>query len=466
MLAPVTAVLAPVIRRRPRPGPEYSAAGDASAPGLTDVAGALFARLTVLPALVILAWLIPGLPLLLGNYFLPVPMLLISVPLIVALGVNGLRVVPASWPRLLSADRTAEPAWATWFGLLATVAIVAGLTGWQLTEGSEALIVLRDPGVYLQAGYWIAQHGSLPIPEMAKAFGGAHPGLNFASAGFLARGGSLYPAAMPGVPLLIAGAFWVHGVSGATTAGPVLGGLATLAFAGLVGRLVGPQWAPAGALVLGLTLPQQYAGRTSLSETALQIMLFGGLCLLADSLALRRLGAAAGQRPVADPRGPATETPSGAAIETRRGTAAEIPNSGEQPDKGPDGTAAGLADTVVLAQPVADEAPAFPLAAAARRLLRAGRWGAWLTPQRLLAALAALSLGFGLLISLDAIVYLLPVIPFACALLMGRRPRPPRSWQEVLLVLALACSAATSWTGRSSTPWARRSRWRGSWRSG
>ena len=397
VLAPVANVLAPVTRRWPRQRPHYGAAGDAPRARPADVAGALFARLTVLPALAILAWLIPGLPLLLGNYFLPVPMLLIAVPLIVALVVNGLRVVPASWPRLLSADRAAEPGWTAWFGLLATVAIVAGLTGWQLSEGSEALIVVRDPGVYLQAGYWLAQHGSVPIPAMAKAFGGAHAGLNFASAGFLARGASLYPAAMPGLPLLLAGAFWVHGISGATIAGPVLGGLATLSFAGLVGRLVGPQWAPAGALVLGLTLPQQYVGRTSLSETALQIMLFGGLCLLADSLALRGLRAAAAQRPAVSPSGPAG-----------------------QPDAGTDSDATGRADTVVLARPIVAGPRFAVLVAAARRLLWPGRWGQWLTPQRLLAALAGLSLGFGLLISLDAIIYLIPVIPFGCALVMGR----------------------------------------------
>ena len=34
--------------------------------------------------------------------------------------------------------------------------------------------------------------------------------------------------------------------------GALLGGLAVLSFAGLVARLVGPQWAPAGALVLGI----------------------------------------------------------------------------------------------------------------------------------------------------------------------------------------------------------------------
>ena len=211
-----------------------------------DVAGTVLARLTVLPAVLILAWLIPGVPLLLTGHFLPFPMTLIAVSLAAALTVNGLRVVPASWPRLMSSARESEAGWTTWFGLLATVAVVAGLTAWQLTEGSEALIVLRDPGTYLQSGYWIAQHGSLPIPETLRAFGGAHAGLHFTSTGFLVRASSVYPAAMPGLPLLLAGAFWVHGVSGALSMGPVLGGLAALTFAGLVGRLVGPAMGTGG----------------------------------------------------------------------------------------------------------------------------------------------------------------------------------------------------------------------------
>ncbi|MGH3301166.1 MAG: hypothetical protein ACRDOK_05640, partial [Streptosporangiaceae bacterium] len=119
-----------------------------------DAAGILLARLTVLPAVLLVAWLIPGVPLLLGHVFLPVPALLISVPVGAVLIVVGLRAVPAAWPRLLPAGRAAERSWATWFGLLATVAVVAGLTGWQLRYGSESLIVVRDPGTYLQTGYW------------------------------------------------------------------------------------------------------------------------------------------------------------------------------------------------------------------------------------------------------------------------------------------------------------------------
>ncbi|HXT88144.1 MAG TPA: hypothetical protein VN714_02695, partial [Trebonia sp.] len=60
-----------------------------------DLAGRTFGRLTVLPAIVLTAWLLTGLPLLLAGKFLPVPMLLISAPLATALGVNVLQHVPS-----------------------------------------------------------------------------------------------------------------------------------------------------------------------------------------------------------------------------------------------------------------------------------------------------------------------------------------------------------------------------------
>ena len=83
--------------------------------------------------------------------------------------------------------------------------------------------------------------------------------------------------------------------------GPILGALAILAFGGLVGRLAGPQWAPAGALVLGLTLPEQYTSRSAFSETLLQLLLFGGLCLVVDSLTMQSAGGDADA--AATPRG-------------------------------------------------------------------------------------------------------------------------------------------------------------------
>jgi hypothetical protein len=257
-----------------------------------DAAGAGFAWITVLPAILIVAWLLVGLPLLLAGAFLPAPMLLVSVPLAVALA-TLLGRLPARWPRALpessEAAQTAPrrgPDWPAWWGLTGTIVVAAGFAFWQFLFNSENVIVLRGPGTYLQTGYWLAEHGSLPIPVALAAFGGAHPGLGFSSTGFFASGTSVVPGLMSGLPLLLAGAFWVHGTAAAAAMGPILGGLAVLAFGGLAGRLAGPQWAPAGALVLAVTLPEQYTSRGSFSETAAQVLLFGGLSLVVDALTL------------------------------------------------------------------------------------------------------------------------------------------------------------------------------------
>jgi hypothetical protein len=263
--------------------PSYAAAG-----------GKGFARITVMPAILVMAWLLVGLPLLLAGAFLPTPVLLIAVPVAIALAA-GLRQVPAAWPRALRRPAPAEsraprrePEWAAWWGLAGTVAVALGFTVWQFLFNSASIIVLRNPGAALQTGYWIAQHGSLPIPQSLAAFGGPHPALEFGSTGFFAQGTSVVPGLMSGLPLLLGGAFWVNGTSAAAAVAPILGGLAVLAFGGLVGRLAGPRWAPAGALVLGLTLPQLYTSRASFSETAAQVLLFGGLSLVVDALTLAR----------------------------------------------------------------------------------------------------------------------------------------------------------------------------------
>ena len=298
--------------------------------------GMLFAAVTILPSLLVMAWLIPGLPLLLAGRFASIPMIVISVPLAVALIVMTLRELPSAWPhgirdawdqsRAVSRGpggaaaqpergsgaaatqpergsggaaaqpergsgepgpgRDRPPVDVPWWALAGTLAVAAGFAVWQFAENSQQIIVLRDPATYLQFAYWIAGHGSTHIPESLQAFGGAHQGLTFSSLGFFQVGSSVVPQFMAGLPMVLGIGVWAGGPLGAAAMAPILGALAILSFAGLAGRLVGARWAPAAALVLAVCLPEQYSSRATFSETLAQLMLYGGLCMLADSFVL------------------------------------------------------------------------------------------------------------------------------------------------------------------------------------
>ena len=54
--------------------------------------------MTVAPALLAVAWLVPGTGLLLAGRLLPLPMVIIFVPLAVALCYFAMRRLPVSWP--------------------------------------------------------------------------------------------------------------------------------------------------------------------------------------------------------------------------------------------------------------------------------------------------------------------------------------------------------------------------------
>lgn len=253
-------------------------------------AGWCFTHFTLLPALLALAWLIPGAALLMAGRLRPAPALLISAPLAVILIAAALRRVPGQ--RLVPAPGAgqpgrAAPAWTGWWGLAGTIAVAAGFGAWQIRLNSPQIIVLRQPGAVFQLGYWIAGHGSLPIPGSLRDFGGAHPGLTFASTGLAATHGGLGPQFPPGLAIVTAGGWWIHGMTTAELVSPVLGALAVLTFGGLAGRLTGPQWAPPAALVLAVTLPEQYVSRSAFTQLLVQLLLLGGLCLVADSLTVR-----------------------------------------------------------------------------------------------------------------------------------------------------------------------------------
>jgi hypothetical protein len=279
--------------------------------------GWLFAAMTLFPALLAVAWLVPGFAMLLAGRLTPRPMLIIFVPLAAALCYFTMRRLPVSWPRFLPGSADADfvpPAQASRRPgagagtVIATAVVGAAFAAWSALRHSQDVLATGDPGLYLAYGYWIAHHGSVTVPESAAAFGS--PGaVSFASRGFFPDGTGLTPAFMPGLPLVLAGGAWLSGIGGALLMPAAIGGCAVLSFAGVVGRLVGPRWAPAGALVLALTLPEEYTGRTTLSEPLVQVLLFGGLCLVIDAMAVtrrrHRAGPAAAGPAAAGPAAPA-----------------------------------------------------------------------------------------------------------------------------------------------------------------
>jgi hypothetical protein len=286
------------------------------------------------------AWLLPGFPLVLAGRFTGLPMVFMFVPLAAALCYLAVRQLPANWPgfrphpqtrrphaphhqgthrqgtpqpasqqqapeqapdRQAADHQAPEPPAAEqpvleqlaaerqvpWWALAGTVAVAVVFAVWQIAERTEQIIYLRDPSTYLQVGYWLAHHGVLPIPNSLAAFGGSHPGLSFASVNYYPRGSGIVPQFMTGMPIVLAASVWLGGVSAALVTTPLIGACAVLSFGGLAGRLAGPRWAPAAAAVLAVSLPEQYTSRSTFSEPLAQVLLFGGLCLLADSLVVK-----------------------------------------------------------------------------------------------------------------------------------------------------------------------------------
>jgi hypothetical protein len=255
-----------------------------------DAAGRLLGRLSVLPALLVMAWLLVGLPLLLVGIFTPLAMLLLSVPVAAVLVVIGLRWLPGRWPGAGAAPSPWQ-ARTPWWVVIAVVAIAIAFGVDQMIYHSQFIIVTRDPASYIQFANWISKHGSLPIPQDTAAFGGTHHGLTFSSFAYYQVGNSVVPQFMAGLPMVLAGAFWTGGVTAAVAMAPILGACAVLTFGGLAARLAGPRWAPLAALILAVSLPEEFTSRSTYSEPLAQILFLGGLCLVIDSLGEDRAGA-------------------------------------------------------------------------------------------------------------------------------------------------------------------------------
>jgi hypothetical protein len=253
------------------------------ATGPPDAAGRLLGRLSVLPALLAIAWLLAGLPLLLAGVFKPATELALAVPLTIVAVWLGLRWTPgwwhAAWP-----ERDPRRARTPWWAVIGVIVIAIAFGVDQLIYHSQFIMVMRDPASYVQYAAWISRHGSLPIPQDRAAFGSHTGALSFQSFAYYEVGHNVVPQFMSGLPMVLSAAFWVGGVTAAAAMSPLLGACGVLAFGGLTARLAGPRWAPLAALVLALSLPEQFTSRSDYSEPLTQILFLGGICLMLDAL--------------------------------------------------------------------------------------------------------------------------------------------------------------------------------------
>lgn len=238
--------------------------------------GRLLARATVLPAFALAGWLLVAFPLLLIGWFTPLAGLAAGVPAVALAAYAAVRWTPE--PR-------GDPP--PWWPVAATLLVAAAFTAVQLAYHSEALVIRRDPASYAQYAIWIAQHGSLPIPQGRELIAGDAPGLTYGSLAYYEVGDVIWPQFLAGAPLLYAVGYWIAGPTGMVLVPPVVGGLAVLAFGGLAARLVGARWAPLAALLLAASLPVQWASRSTYSEPVAQLLMLGGLAVAVDALSER-----------------------------------------------------------------------------------------------------------------------------------------------------------------------------------
>ncbi|MBO0821867.1 MAG: hypothetical protein J2P26_13585, partial [Nocardiopsaceae bacterium] len=235
--------------------PTVPARGGASGGGAErDAAGLLFARLTVVPALLAMAWLLAGLVFFAAGWFRPAPVTILAVALAVPLLWFGVRAVPGLPDRAAMAlpaspagsavpGGSALPAGSApsagsggrtpWWPLVAVAVIALAFLADQVAFHSQFVIITRDPGAYFQFATWLAKHGSVPMPAQEAVFGGTHGGLaNFGSYATYQYGDTVVMQFMAGLPMVLAGAMWAGGYHAALLAAPVLGALAVVTFAG------------------------------------------------------------------------------------------------------------------------------------------------------------------------------------------------------------------------------------------
>ena len=167
-------------------------------------------------------------------------------------------------------------------------AVFAALTAaWNFMNAAQHAQINRDGGLYLNAGKWISQHGTLNLQPFVGPFAN-NPSVIATSTGMKVRGDHLEFDLSHMLSAVLAEAHNLGGNRLMFAAVPILSGFALLAFYRLAARLLQQPIAALGATAtLALIMPQVSFSRDSTTEIPIQVLLFTALWMLCDRRTLR-----------------------------------------------------------------------------------------------------------------------------------------------------------------------------------
>jgi hypothetical protein len=159
--------------------------------------------------------------------------------------------------------------------------VAAGTAFWNAKDISHHVVADNDPGVYLLAGKWIARHGNLVVPG-GTPWVGKGPYLNWWSVGtYPEPHATLQFQFAHLMPSLLAEAQNIGGDALMFRVPALLGAIGLCLIYAVGCRLISRPWLVLVAVSgLAVSLPQLYVSRDTFSESATEILLWGGIWLL------------------------------------------------------------------------------------------------------------------------------------------------------------------------------------------
>lgn len=188
---------------------------------------------------------------------------------------------------------------------LGALLLASGISG--LIFSSEHVETDRDPGVYVNAGRWLAEHGTLLVDPAVDGFADAtvnpldveveeDPPL-FTSAGYYGHAhrfglpeDQLYPRFFHTFSAFLAVGDWVGGHAWLVRVNALIGAVALLMVFAFAARVTRPWLALGAAAALAVNLAQVYFQRDAFTEPLTQLFLFGGLWALWEASRHLRVG--------------------------------------------------------------------------------------------------------------------------------------------------------------------------------